>query len=106
MQSRIMFCLACLLLPLHVSNSPLTQVTESAKSTETLTYTTNGRLVFPANYREWVYLTSGVDRSYISGRIANSNSIFEQLSRLALPIRATSAGHGNGRSVCRLLSQE
>ena len=27
-------------------------------------YTTSGNLKFPANYREWVYLTSGVDMSY------------------------------------------
>jgi len=27
-------------------------------------YTDDGRLVFPANYREWVYLTSGLDMSY------------------------------------------
>jgi cytochrome P460 len=28
------------------------------------TYTQDGRLKFPGNYREWVYLTSGVDMSY------------------------------------------
>ena len=28
------------------------------------TYTADGKLKFPANYREWVYLTSGVDMSY------------------------------------------
>jgi len=27
-------------------------------------YTQDGNLKFPANYREWVYLTSGVDMSY------------------------------------------
>ena len=27
-------------------------------------YTGDGKLKFPANYREWVYLTSGVDMSY------------------------------------------
>lgn len=27
-------------------------------------YTSDGSLKFPANYREWVYLTSGVDMSY------------------------------------------
>ena len=27
-------------------------------------YTADGKLQFPANYREWVYLTSGVDMSY------------------------------------------
>ena len=28
------------------------------------TYTPDGKLNFPANYREWVYLTSGLDMSY------------------------------------------
>jgi hypothetical protein len=27
-------------------------------------YTQDGKLKFPANYREWVYLTSGIDMSY------------------------------------------
>jgi hypothetical protein len=31
------------------------------------TYTAEGRLVFPANYREWVFLTSGLDMSYMDG---------------------------------------
>jgi Cytochrome P460 len=31
------------------------------------TYTAEGRLVFPADYREWVFLTSGLDMSYADG---------------------------------------
>lgn len=31
------------------------------------TYTADGKLVFPANYREWVFLTSGLDMSYSEG---------------------------------------
>lgn len=27
-------------------------------------YTSDGKMKFPANYREWVYLTSGIDMSY------------------------------------------
>src|SRR5580698_4674726 len=27
-------------------------------------YTADGRLVFPANYREWIYLTTGLDMDY------------------------------------------
>lgn len=27
-------------------------------------YTADGRMVFPENYREWVYLTSGIDMNY------------------------------------------
>jgi Cytochrome P460 len=31
------------------------------------TYTDDGRLVLPANYREWIYLTTGFDMSYNPG---------------------------------------
>jgi hypothetical protein len=27
-------------------------------------YTADGKLIFPANYREWIYLTSGIDMTY------------------------------------------
>jgi hypothetical protein len=31
----------------------------------------DGSLLFPANYREWIYLTSGVDMSYSPRAMAN-----------------------------------
>ncbi len=41
-------------------------------------YTTDGNLKFPAQYREWVYLTSGVDMSY--GPAADMNhSMFDNV---------------------------
>jgi hypothetical protein len=33
-------------------------------STNAPTYTLDGKLKFPTNYREWVYVTSGMDMSY------------------------------------------
>ena len=33
-------------------------------SANTPSYTADGSLKFPANYREWIYLTSGIDMSY------------------------------------------
>ena len=42
------------------------------------TYTQDGNLKFPANYREWVYVTSGVDMSY--GPAANrGHSMFDNV---------------------------
>ncbi|HTV09817.1 MAG TPA: cytochrome P460 family protein [Candidatus Aquilonibacter sp.] len=29
-----------------------------------MSYTSDGRMLFPANYREWTYVTSGMDMSY------------------------------------------
>jgi len=41
-------------------------------------YTADGRLQPPANYREWIYLTSGIDMSYSSS--ANpSHSMFDNV---------------------------
>ncbi len=36
-----------------------------------LGYTADGRMEFPANYREWVYLTSGLGMSYTPGAAAD-----------------------------------
>ncbi len=38
--------------------------TRQAAAADVPTYTDDGRLIFPANYREWIYLTSGLDMSY------------------------------------------
>jgi hypothetical protein len=40
------------------------------------TYTADGRLYFPKNYREWIYLTSGLDMSYVPG-VAPRMSVFD-----------------------------
>jgi len=42
------------------------------------TYTEDGRLVFPANYREWLYLTSGLDMSYSPNGMAG-HSLFDNV---------------------------
>ncbi len=41
-------------------------------------YTADGNLKFPANYREWVYLTSGVDMSY-SPNMSMDHSMFDNV---------------------------
>jgi hypothetical protein len=38
------------------------------------TYTENGKLVFPGQYREWIYLTSGLDMSYFSNGMAGHST--------------------------------
>ncbi len=54
--------LICLALVLSAQN-PLPAGAQSAAPSAP-TYTADGRLVFPTGYREWIYLTSGVDMSY------------------------------------------
>jgi hypothetical protein len=48
-------------------------------STQTPTYTEDGRLLFPANYREWVYLTSGIDMSYSPNAMGMDHSMFDNV---------------------------
>ena len=50
------------LLVLGVALAPANQ--ENTASGNLPQYTSDGQLKFPANYREWVYLTSGIDMSY------------------------------------------
>ena len=38
-----------------------------------LSYESDGRLAFPAHYREWIYLSSGIDMSYSKG-VASTHS--------------------------------
>ena len=40
-------------------------------------YTTDGKLKYPVNYREWVFLSSGIDMSY-SDR-ATGRSMFDNV---------------------------
>jgi hypothetical protein len=42
-------------------------------------YTTDGRLVFPANYREWIYLTTGMDMDYNPDPSMAGHSMFDNV---------------------------
>ena len=42
-------------------------------------YTEDGNLKFPANYREWVYLSSGVDMSYSPNAMNMGHSMFDNV---------------------------
>jgi len=46
---------------------------------DTPTYTADGRLIFPKNYREWVYLSTGMDMSYSEASRPPSQSIFDNV---------------------------
>jgi Cytochrome P460 len=42
-------------------------------------YLADGQLKFPAEYREWVYLTSGLDMSYAPKATAATHSVFDNV---------------------------
>jgi hypothetical protein len=42
-------------------------------------YIADGRLVFPANYREWIYFTTGMDMDYNPGAAMAGHSVFDNV---------------------------
>ncbi|MGD0939823.1 MAG: cytochrome P460 family protein [Terracidiphilus sp.] len=42
-------------------------------------YTQDGRLLYPEHYREWVFLSSGIDMSYIPRATASEHSVFDNV---------------------------
>ncbi|MGA7155550.1 MAG: cytochrome P460 family protein [Acidobacteriaceae bacterium] len=43
------------------------------------TYTSDGNLVAPTHYREWIYLTSGIDMSYAASTAPPDHSMFDNV---------------------------
>jgi hypothetical protein len=52
--------------------------TNSETNANSPVYTSDGNLKFPVNYREWVYVTSGVDMSY-SPNMSMDHSMFDNV---------------------------
>ena len=42
-------------------------------------YESDGRLKFPANYREWIFLSSGIDMSYSPAAAQSDHSMFDNV---------------------------
>ena len=42
-------------------------------------YTADGRLIFPENYREWIYLTTGMDMDYNPDLMNMDHSMFDNI---------------------------
>ncbi len=68
-----------LLMPLHGSLNPDAGQSMPAKTADVPTFTDDGRLIFPANYREWIYLTSGLDMSYAPRFQSMGHSMFDNV---------------------------
>lgn len=50
-----------------------------AGSSTAAVYTTDGKLVFPEKYREWIYLTTGLDMDYSPNVDLSSHSMFDNV---------------------------
>jgi Cytochrome P460 len=79
MATWIFLCLAFLLPAQYDSKTAPPQASENTSSTQIPTYTADGHLLFPANYREWIYLTSGVDMSYSPNAMGRDHSMFDNV---------------------------
>jgi len=79
MRALLLLCLAFLFPAQYDSKTTPPKGDAHTSSTQTPTYTEDGRLLFPANYREWVYLTSGIDMSYSPNAMGMDHSMFDNV---------------------------
>ena len=55
------------------------RASSNSESANLPVYTADGNLKFPANYREWVYLTSGFDMSYSPNAMGMGHHMFDNV---------------------------
>jgi Cytochrome P460 len=77
MHTLLLFCL--LWLQDYSSAPAIAQSAKAGSAQQTPTYTADGKLMFPAKYREWIYLSSGVDMSYSPTGMAMNHSMFDNV---------------------------
>lgn len=74
--SSVALCLLASIAVLLASRSgPVVQ----AQSADSPAYAPNGDLLPPSNYREWIYLTTGIDMSYSPKAMAMDHSKFDNV---------------------------
>jgi len=79
MRACILLCLAFLFPAQYGLKTAPSQKSENNSPTQAPTFTADGSLLFPSNYREWIYLTSGVDMSYSPTAMAMDHSMFDNV---------------------------
>ena len=77
MQSRLQIASAALAIAVAASLAA-TAVSHAAPAPPAAVYTADGKLVFPKDYRTWVYLTSGMDMAYVEGS-ASEQHLFDSV---------------------------
>jgi hypothetical protein len=68
----LLLCVTTLLVAQDAAKATLNNST-------TPVYTADGQLVFPANYREWIYLTTGMDMDYNPDLNMGDHSMFDNV---------------------------
>ena len=75
MRLALLVCIASVLLVVQGSTAPAA----ADESTSASADTADGKLIFPANYREWIYLTSGLDMDYSPNVDLSQHSMFDNV---------------------------
>jgi hypothetical protein len=77
----LLLALALLMPALGSPNPAANQPAPQTTTADAPAFTDDGRLIFPANYREWIFLTSGIDMSYAPrfNSAATGHSMFDNV---------------------------
>ena len=70
-------CLVCSLIAIDFASHRVHPVQASPSSAPA--YANNGDMLPPPNYREWIYLTSGIDMSYSANAMQMDHSTFDNV---------------------------
>src|SRR5581483_355505 len=80
MDSRIRAGLATIVLAaVALSAAAVSHAQAPKKAASPIAYTADGKLQFPADYRTWVYLSSGMDMSYSEGAGGANQHLFDNV---------------------------
>jgi hypothetical protein len=74
-----LLCTFCTLTLQAMSDPGSNATAPAAAAPQTTLYTADGRLKFPADYREWIYLSSGLDMSYRDRGGMQGHSMFDNV---------------------------
>jgi hypothetical protein len=78
MQSQVRILAGALAIAL-VGGLTAAAVSQAQTATPSLSYTADGKLIAPKDYRSWVYLSSGMDMSYSEGAGAGDTHAFDNV---------------------------
>ncbi len=78
MRFWFLLCLSAILLAETGSKTPALAQAAASSSTAPV-YTADGKLVFPPKYREWIYLTTGLDMDYSPTVNLAEHSMFDNV---------------------------
>lgn len=74
-----LFALSSLFIAGACSSAEVMAAEENSSAKLGVSYTADGKLEFPAGYREWIYLSSGLDMNYSEQASARSHSMFDNV---------------------------